>query len=212
MNDQIVAFLGKNITAETEADKGADDDGINNIDPQSNTSDDDKGDDGIVLPLNLPTCRWTTFDYSVNVIDPSVDLYVNIWFDWNRDGDWDDTLDCGQGTAEEWAVQNQLLYNLDEGTNKITTPAILPWHPKNAKEIWMRITLSEIPWKGGSNPGAKGNAGSGPQEKYLLGETEDYYFQPDTSYLICEDYNGDGVINTDDLVAFTAEWVENCPD
>ncbi len=212
LNDQIVAFLGKSITAETEADKGADEDGLNNINPTSGTKNNDKGDDGVVTPLNLPTCRWTTFDYSVNVIDTSVDLYVNIWFDWNRDGDWDDTIDCGQGTAEEWAVQNQFLFDLNEGTNKITTPAILPWHPKNAKEIWMRITLSEVPWKGGSNPGAKGNAGSGPQEKYLLGETEDYYFLPDTSYLICEDFNGDGVINTDDLVDFTAEWVENCPD
>ena len=212
LNDQLVAFLGKKITAETEADKGTDEDGMNNIDPSADTSDDDKGDDGVVLPLNLPTCRWTTFDYTVNVIDPGVDLYVNIWFDWNRDGDWDDILECAQGAAQEWAVQNQLLFNLAEGLNKITTPAVLPWHPKNAKEIWMRITLSELPWKGGSNPGEKGNAGSGPQDKYLLGETEDYYFIPDTSFAICEDFNGDGVVNTDDLVAFTADWLENCPE
>jgi hypothetical protein len=105
-----------------------------------------------------------------------------------------------------------LLFGLTEGLNKITTPAVLPWHPKNAKEIWMRITLSELPWKGGSNPSEKGNAGSGPQDKYLLGETEDYYFIPDTSFAICEDFNGDGVVNTDDLVAFTAEWLENCPE
>ena len=71
-----------------------------------------------MLPLNLPTCRWTTFDYTVNVIDPSVDLYVNVWLDWNRDGDWDDTVDCAQGPAKEWAVQNQLLFDLSEGLNQ----------------------------------------------------------------------------------------------
>jgi len=212
-NHQVVAYLGKSITRETEADTGTDEDGVNNINPSSGSPNDDIGDDGVVFPLNLPHCRWTTFDYTVNVIDPDVDLLVNVWLDWNRDGDWDDTLDCAQGPAPEWAVQNQLLFNLPVGLNQITTPAILSWHPKGGREqIWMRITLSEQPWKGGSNPDAKGNAGSGPQDKYQYGETEDYYFTPDVSYTVCEDFNGDGVINTDDLVDFTAEWLENCPD
>ena len=213
LNEIIVAHLGKSITRETEADSGTDEDGVNNINPMSGLSNNDKGDDGIVLPLNLPSCRWTTFDYTVNVIDPDVDLWVNVWFDWNRDGDWDDTLECAQGSAPEWAVQNQFLFDLLIGSNQITTPAILPWHPQgNPKEIWMRITLSEQPWKGGSNPESKGNGGSGPQGKYLYGETEDYLFTPDMSYTICQDFNGDGVINTDDLVDFTADWLENCPD
>ena len=213
LNDQLVAHLGKSITRETEADKGTDEDNLNNINPSSSLSNNDGGDDGITLPLNLPACRWTTFDYTVNVIDPSAELWVNVWFDWNRDGDWDDTLDCDQGPAPEWAVQNQFLFGLTAGQNQITTPAFLPWHPiEGRKRIWMRITLSEQPWKHGSNPEAKGNAGSGPQNKYLYGETEDYFFTPDTSYTICEDFNGDGVVDTDDLVTFTAEWLENCPD
>lgn len=212
-NDILVAYLGKSITRETEADTGTDEDGVNNINPLSGSSNNDKGDDGVVVPLNLPPCQWTTFEYSVNVVDPDVDLWVNVWLDWNRDGDWDDTMECAQGAAPEWAVQNQFLFDLPIGSNKITSPAILPWHPQgNPKEIWMRITLSEQPWKGGSNPGAKGNAGSGPQGKYLYGETEDYLFTPDTTSSICQDFNGDGVINTDDLVDFTAEWLEKCPD
>ncbi len=75
----------------------------------------------------------------------------------------------------------------------------------------MRITLSERPWTGGSNPGTKGNGGSGPQTGYEYGETEDYYFAPKTSYTACEDFNGDGVINLADLATFTADWLENCP-
>jgi len=213
LNGQVAAYLGKKITSETEADKGADEDSTNNIIPSSGLSNNDKGDDGVVFPLNLPACRWSTFDYTVNVVDPSIDLWVNVWFDWNRDGDWDDTLDCAQSPAPEWAVRNQLLFNLPVGLNQITTPAFLPWHPVNGrKRIWMRITLSEQPYKHGSNPGVKGNAGSGPQGKYLYGETEDYFFTPSTSYTICEDFNGDGVVDTDDLVTFTSEWLENCPD
>ena len=211
VNAQVVAYLGKKITRETEADRLADEDGVNNIRPQTNTADRDDGDDGIVVPLSMPHCSWTTFDYTVRVIDPNIDLYVNVWCDWNRDGDWDDTLTCPTGPATEWAVRNQFLFNLPVGLNQITTRPFLPWHPEDGpEEIWMRITLSEQPWKVGSNPGAQGNAGSGPLTKYVYGETEDYYFTPDITYSMCEDYNGDGVIDMSDLVAYTSEWLENC--
>jgi len=212
LNAQAVAFLGSKITRETEADTGYDEDGLNNIRPSSDTPDRDQGDDGVVFPINMPNCRYTTIDYKVNVIDPSVDLWVNIWLDWNRDGDWDDTLECASGPVPEWAVQNQFLTNLATGINQITTPGFLSWHPEGGREdIWMRITLSEQPWRRGSNPGAKGNAGSGPQAKYAIGETEDYHFTPDVTFTICEDYNGDGVIDINDLVTFVSEWLENCP-
>jgi hypothetical protein len=213
LNARLVAQLGKKITRETEADTGSDQDGVNNIIPSNDTPDLDQGDDGVIVPLNVPTCRWTTFNYSVNVVDPNVDMYVNVWFDWNRDGDWDDTLECATGAASEWAVRNQLLFKLPVGLNTITTPAFLPWHPATGtKQIWMRITLSEQPFKGGSAPTGKvGAGGSGPRDKYLYGETEDYYSTPDLSLNICEDFNGDGVVNTQDLVAFTAAWLATCP-
>ncbi len=212
LNPLAVAHLGSTITNEAEADVGIDQDGVNNIIPLGNRSDLDQGDDGVIFPFNLPHCRWTTFDYFVKVINPGTDLWVNVWFDWNRDGDWDDTLTCSTRPAPEWAVQNQYLFNLSAGLHRFTTLAFLPSLPKNTpEEIWMRITLSEQPWTGGSNPGSKGNGGSGPKTGYEYGETEDYYFTPKTSYTICEDFNGDGVINLEDLDAFTADWLENCP-
>ena len=184
-----VAHLGKQVSNENEADMGPDQDGLNNIKPQTNSPDNDKGDDGVIFPLNMPQCSWTTFDYNVNVIKPNINLWINVWFDWNRDGDWDDdsytdqALVCSEGIVSEWAVQNQYLINLPAGLNKMTTPAFLSWHPDNASgEIWMRITLSEIPWTGGSAPGSKGNGGSGPKNGYGTGETEDYYFLPGESF------------------------------
>ena len=214
LNDEIVAYLGKTITREIEADTGPDEDGNNNllVSTGGSAPNHDGGDDGIKLPLSLPNCCWTTIDYEVTVVNPNVDLWVNIWFDWNRDGDWDDVLDCPEGPAPEWAVQNQLLFNLPVGLNNITSTAFLPWNPEGGPTlIWMRITLSEQPWKTGSNPGVLGNGGSGPLGKYEIGETEDYYFDADTTCSICKDYNGDGKINMDDLVVFTADWLENCP-
>ena len=217
INDRLAAHLGRRITRETEADIGPDEDGENNINPRVNSGNRDYGDDGIVYPFDLPACSWTTFEYEVNVIDPSIDLWFNAWIDWNRDGDWDDVEHCAKGPAPEWIVQNQFLSNLSAGINTITSRAFLPWHPdEGPRQIWMRITLSEQPWKGGSNPGVVGNAGSGPREKYLYGETEDYYFipektSPDTTCSICNDYNDDGVIDMDDLVLFTEMWLQDCP-
>ncbi len=216
LNAEPVAYLGKSITAETEADTGIDEDPENNITPAANRVDRDGNDDGVVLPLNLPHCDWAAIDYEVTVIDPNVELWVNVWLDFNRDGDWDDIVDCPEDSASEWAVQNQYLYNLPAGLNKITTPGFLSSHPQVGPEnIWMRITLSEQPWKYGSNPGKVGNAGSGPVTKYEIGETEDYFFTPDTTVDVdcplCEDLNEDGVIDIDDLVVLLTKWLASCP-
>ncbi len=215
LNSPMAAFLGKKITAEAEADSGPDEDGINNIEPLADSPDNDQGDDGVAMPLNLPHCKWITFDYEVTIVDPQADLWVNVWFDWNRDGDWDDAPVCEAGAASEWAVQNQLLFGLPAGLNHITTPAFLSWHPKSGPEkIWMRITLSEQPWKGGSNPGEPGNGGSGPASRYQTGETEDYLFTPEEIGLedcpLCQDVNGDGVIDMQDLTDLTGLWLEKC--
>jgi hypothetical protein len=215
-----VAHLGDNVSLEAEADIGADQDGANNIDPPSNSANKDGYDDGVVFPLSMPNCGWATFDYKVKVIDPGTDLWVNVWLDWNRDGDWDDdsvtnpTLSCSGGLVKEWAVRNQYLYDLPAGINQITTPAFLCWHPQSeTKKIWMRITLSEQPWKGGESQGKLGNGGSGPQNGYMYGETEDYIFTPeipDTECSLCQDLNGDGQINYTDLSLMVQQWIAKC--
>jgi len=215
-----VAHLGDNVSLEAEADIGADQDMINNIDPPSNSANKDGFDDGVIFPLSLPNCGWATFDYKVKVINPGTDLWVNVWFDWNRDGDWDDdsitnpTLSCSGGLVREWAVRNQYLYNLPAGINQITSPAFLSWHPQSGiKKIWMRVTISEQPWKGGENQGKLGNGGSGPQNGYMYGETEDYIFTPeipDTECSLCQDLNGDGQINYQDLSLLVRQWIAQC--
>ncbi len=216
LNESLVAYLGESITAETEADIGPDEDylGANNIVPPQSQSNRDFGDDAVDMPLALPNCGWAKFDYQVTVVEPNTDLWVNVWFDFNRDADWDDTLDCPGGPVSEWAVQNQFLFNLPVGLHEIATPGFKSVHEGVHDQIWMRITLSEQPWTGGSNPGELGNAGSGPQDKYQIGETEDYFFIPeipgDPDCPLCEDVNGDGVIDMDDLADFTAKWLADC--
>jgi hypothetical protein len=107
------------------------------------------------------------------------DLYVNVWFDWNRDGDWDDTLMCDAGVpAPEWAVQDQFIPagSLVVGLNQIKSNPFVTWHPpQEANEIWMRITLSDTQWNGTTG---QGHGGSASLAGYTYGETEDYVFEP----------------------------------
>jgi len=211
-----VAYLGTDVSYEYEADIFTDEDGINNIVPPSDSSNNDGADDGVSTLPALPYCRWTTFDYDVKVINAGVDLYVNVWFDFNRDGDWGDTPTCSccsSGSAPEWAVKNQLLYNLPAGDNTVTTPGFRTWHPDpdEAEDIWMRITLSEQPWTFEDyalDPNTVG--GSGPAMGYEYGETEDYLYTPDTSCTECANLNCDGIVDLEDFAIFALQWLQEC--
>ena len=219
-----VAYLGENVTGEREADIGFDMDPTNNIDPTADRPDDDVADDGVLgLPLTLTACKMMRFQYLVNVITAGPELYVNVWFDYNRDGDWDDADKClktmADGTvisiaAPEWSVQNQVLAGLPLGLNTVTTPAFRPYQPAGVGDddpIWMRITLSETPIPaGGYNPaGVLGDGGSGPASGYQHGETEDYFFYPKPTD--DSDINDDGITNVLDLAIVARGWLRIRP-
>jgi len=221
-NPHIVAHLGTRVTLETEADFGYDQDPTNNIIPPRDAPDLDKADDGVNVPLTLPHCRRTKFDYLVKVINPTEELYVNVWLDWNRDGDWDDTSDChcddpnaltsGRGLAREWAVRNQLLSNLAKGIHRISTPGFLPWHPmREPIPIWMRITLSERPWAARRGADVSGYGGSGPKCGYWIGETEDYFFIPETRRLEYADLDNNLRVDFSDFAIFASQWLTDSP-
>jgi len=170
-NAKLTYFLGPAITAEKEADIGFDADGVNNLQPLGDTPDLDRADDGVAL-VPLPHCVSTQLTYTVTVMPgtPASKAYVNLWFDWDRSGDWGAVLPCQGAAAPEWAVQNQSIALPAPGTYTFTTPAFLPYNPAPDRCLWWRITLSETP--------ATAADGSGPAGGYEFGETEDYYQCP----------------------------------
>ncbi|MGB0383679.1 MAG: LamG-like jellyroll fold domain-containing protein [Ardenticatenaceae bacterium] len=167
-NKKDDAWLGAQISPEDEADQG----GANNIKPLTNEADLDDHDDGVDLnTLQLPNCELTQFQYDVTVA-PSTPLgdqerYVNVWFDFDRDGEWNDRVDCPNAVVDEWAVQNQVI-NVGAGQHTLSTPQFMATNPPNPEQpIWMRITLSD-------QPAAAPEDGRGPADGYKYGETEDY--------------------------------------
>ncbi len=174
-----MAWLGQRVTLENEADIGPDQDPTNNIIPLQNLADLDVADDGVQMPVCLPHCRPTTFTYTVTVASLGPQMLLNAWFDWNRDGDWDDTMICQDGTSvPEWAVQNAPVPAPGMGTFTFVTPSFVAYDPigtVDSPPLWMRATLAEQPWQPGMTPGW---GGSGPAGGYEFGETEDYLLEP----------------------------------
>ena len=115
-------------------------------------------------PCTPRDLRFRLFNCSTQPIQ----VYVNLLFDWNEDGDWNDVLNCPQGCAPEWAVKN-LAVILPPGCSVWTSPMILPGEKEGYG--WMRATVTEapvpddFPWAGSAG------MNEGP---FFSGETEDY--------------------------------------
>jgi uncharacterized repeat protein (TIGR01451 family) len=182
-----VARLGPTVTREDEADIfPPDDDGVPNIDPNNNVPDQDGGDDGLVLPATLSACGQIQLNYTVSVpgtMTGTQQMYVNVWLDYNRDGDWEDSFKCPlgpavTGLATEWAVQNvPISVGPGPQTLNLTTPLFTAANLKPGDDMWVRITLSEQQAVDPDGSGPLNPNGSGPPAGYQYGETEDYLWK-----------------------------------
>lgn len=162
-------YLGADISLEFEADYGQDQDVTFNINPWQDSADHDGADDGLALPSSLSHCQATTLQFTVTVLDGApAQAYVNVWFDWNRNGCWGDMLTCPGTAASEWAVQNLLVALPAPGSVITYTSVFLPFNPEPDRDMWLRITVSEV-----AAP-EQSSDGSGPRFGYGAGETEDY--------------------------------------
>lgn len=170
------AWLGEAVSLEQDADLFDDYDTVNNIYPPANVADRDWFDDGVAVDnLALPECGTTVFTYTVNSVGTLSDWYVNAWFDFNQDGDWEDTFECeanGRAIAvREWAVQDQsITVTPAGGLQSFTTPTFAAMASPE-REMWMRVTLSE------KQADAAGD-GRGLANGFEYGETEDYLLPP----------------------------------
>lgn len=178
------AWLGPWVTVEVDADQTPDEDVVTNIDPPNDMPDQDGADDGLLYPVNLPDCQRTVISYTVTVAPaaPPVTRTVNVWIDWNRDGDWADSHTCTQANdAPEWAVQNQQIV-LGPGTWVLQTPAFLPYNKNEDDPIWLRISIADQ--RAPRDPASGIVDGQGSPNGYWYGETEDYYIvpEPDPDY------------------------------
>lgn len=180
--DASKAWLGRGVSYEREADVGPDADGLNNILAfGKDNADNDRFDDGWLNPhVPLPDCKETTLQVRISRGHPAVErMWLNVWFDGNRDGDWEDVKFCSndQRQAFEWIVQNFVvdMSNWPVGAHRnylIRTRLILNDTPE--RKAWMRFTLSEAPAPRNPDTGLADGRGPDYKHAYRWGETEDY--------------------------------------
>lgn len=183
------AFLGASVSEEADADLQPDPDtnpAPFNLLPVANINDGDS-DNGLVLPDWWFNQVQTIFTYTVTLPAGATaeDRYVNVWFDWNRDGDWADAAvvcNTAGATAAEHVLPNQVV-NVAPGSSQTFVSNVIPcnnpdfFNDKTA--VWVRITLSDEAIVLGTQFDGSGRAAGTTYEYcYAEGETEDWYFSP----------------------------------
>jgi plastocyanin len=192
-NLQLVAILGDALSRELGADSGNDEDGRNNIvDGGADNANNDRGDDGWRnRDAPFRPCRSTTL--LVRVRKPAAAelrrMFLNVWFDGNRDGDWADQALCTPPEEElnipatEWIVQDyfvDLASIPDGGFVDISVPTETVLNTTPGQHHWMRFTLSEdraVQFAPGRADG-RGPHPDDPKNAFRFGETEDYLQRP----------------------------------
>jgi plastocyanin len=187
--------LGQRVSLEAEADIGPDQDPSNNIVPNIDQPNRDRFDDGARVG-QLNHCELTTLEVQVFIhpagqaalLNKGIDTgYINAWVDGTRDGDWDDTTQCGpdglEAGLEHFVIDHPVdIAALTPGLNSVTitgTSRVI-W-PEEQKEqpAWLRVTLSEAPSV--KLPGQTYGDGRGPDTPFRTGETEDYLINRDST-------------------------------
>ncbi|MBP7600715.1 MAG: carboxypeptidase regulatory-like domain-containing protein, partial [Thermoflexales bacterium] len=191
-NSAIEGILGMNITREDEADLGPDADVVNNIKTGGiDSANYDQADDGWLNPgAPFPNCATTTLKVRVRKGPAAVmpTMILNVFFDGNRDGDWNDIGQCppdAAGVAQrsnEWIVQNWVV-NMTGiplgGFFDYTVPTRLILNSAPTLTHWVRFTLSDGPAVLDTALIPARADGRGPLQPgfFKNGETEDYIIE-----------------------------------
>lgn len=196
-NQTMEGWLGNFLSREGEADLGPDQDAPrNNILRNTVTgnvadvADNDRADDGWRnRTLRFFDCERTQLEMRVSKA-PNATLnrmYLNVWFDGNRDGDWGDLGQCQRDEDQpaqasyEWIVQNYIIDMTAipaGGSFDFSIPTEKVLNSSGVGRHWMRFTLSEAPAvqpiNGTDLPDGRGPHPEHPTLKvFQYGETED---------------------------------------
>ncbi len=206
--------LGPRVSMEAEADAGPDADPTNNLLPGQDAAGRDRFDDGLKLSsVALKNCQPARMQVRVELLNNQAKqallkrniqvLYLNVWIDGNRDGDWNDTGPCSQQPGD--LALEHIVIDHPVSVGQLTPGNNLVSMVSNVKALWpdsltdqaawLRITLSEA--KSPKLPSRTYGDGRGPAKGYRLGETEDYLWRPPGT--------------ADVVVAQSSTWV-NQPD
>ncbi len=171
LNTTPAYWLGRSYSGENDPESSADEDGFSNISPATGEDDRDQQDNGLNLPAGFEACQVYQLPVQVTSardLSAGTNAYLNLWVDWDRSGDWGQSLTSQCSTViSEWAVQNQVITITQVGEQQVfTTTAFVAANAMSDKDLWLRVSLSDAPAPNADGRGAAGG--------YNFGETEDF--------------------------------------
>ena len=191
-NASAGGILGDALSREEEADSGPDQDGLNNILNGNVITDSnrDRGDDGWRnRNATFADCERTNLIVRVRKMPTATlnHMFLNVWFDGNRDGDWNDhsicqpDVDSPNRPSTEWIVQDRFIDMTTipvGGFVDLNVPTEVVLNASPGKVHWMRFSLSDARavQSNGQADGRGPHPNSTPNT-FEFGETEDYVQQ-----------------------------------
>lgn len=190
-------WLGKTVDVEADADLNLDPKSYDYTNILSNGQEDTADwelrneDDGWLNEgeIVLPTCKDSLLIVRIsraNLPTEITRLWLNVWFDGNRDGDWNDVGNCPTSANQqgipsfEWIVQDWEV-DVEQipvgGYLDLIVPTKLILNTKPEMDAWMRFMVSDqraIQPPSGGLPDGRGLA---HPDIFRAGETEDYLFE-----------------------------------
>lgn len=144
----------------------------------------DDGWDNLFVPMI--NCETSTLQVRVtrSALPTTLkQLWLNVWFDGNRDGDWQDSGDCPASAdplgdkSFEWIVQDWAIdaSALPAGSFlDLQIPTKLVYNPNPTPRVWVRFTLSEQRARRPTPVALADGRGPAYPAFFQVGETEDY--------------------------------------
>lgn len=192
-NNTAEGILGDALSREVEADVGADSDGLNNILNGNVLTDSnrDRADDGWRNRNAIfADCTRTNLVVRVRRAPGAAlnHMFLNVWFDGNHDGDWNDNAVCQPDDggvnrpSTEWILQDRFIDMTAipaGGFVDLNVPTEFVLNSSPNKLHWLRFTLSER--RAVSSNGRADGRGPNPNDtpnSFAFGETEDYLQKP----------------------------------
>jgi hypothetical protein len=133
-----------------------------NKEADSRQVDGDQFDDGIGTELHAQaTSKAYVFVHVKEPGETTGTAYINMFFDWNKDGKWDGS----DGAANEWAVRN---FPVDLGVQTRDVAVYIPEFTagKKIKDIWYRAILTKDQRLTYASQNGQGSWESGEIEDY----------------------------------------------
>jgi hypothetical protein len=132
---------------------------------------------GAPLLLRFSACQPTVLQYAQYIHGPwamngfyTGTRFINVWGDFNRDGDWADSnlgAACPEfpnASVDEWFVRN---FPAPNASGVFVLPPQLFPNNTSTRPFWLRISISD-------SPAPANSIGNGPAAGYRFGETEDH--------------------------------------